>query len=237
MCTVSFVNDGGGKLVFTSNRDENLARKPALPPQTYEINGQQVIFPRDEAAGGTWFVVNPARRRCIVLLNGAEVKHVATGNYRRSRGLIVLDMATAEKPFPEAWAEIDFDRIEPFTLVAFEKGTLHQLRWNGTERSIVPLPLTEPKIWASATLYTPETVAQRRAGFLKYLDQNQPPTPPGLVNLHCFSQNEDKENGWNISRDNGITTLSITQAVYDENGHFHIEYHNLLDHTIHTFDA
>jgi uncharacterized protein with NRDE domain len=51
---------------------------------------KNVIYPKDPKAG-TWYVVDE-KGTVLVLLNGANEKHVAGLNYRKSRGLIVLDI-------------------------------------------------------------------------------------------------------------------------------------------------
>lgn len=96
MCTVSFVatND---KIIITSNRDEKTVRPSAIPPRNYTVNGKNIIFPKDPKVGGTWFVAN-ADGAILVLLNGADEKHEMQLSYRKSRGLIVLDMISSFSP-------------------------------------------------------------------------------------------------------------------------------------------
>ena len=89
MCTVSFVN-ANGKIIITSNRDEKIIRPKAIEPKSYCINNKNILFPKDPKAGGTWFAVDEYSN-IIVLLNGADEKHIVTGNYKKSRGLIVLE--------------------------------------------------------------------------------------------------------------------------------------------------
>ena len=89
MCTVSFVPTQNG-ICITSNRDEKISRSKAISPQKTTINNKEITFPKDPQAGGTWFAHDD--KNVIVLLNGAEEKHVSKGNYRKSRGLIVLDL-------------------------------------------------------------------------------------------------------------------------------------------------
>jgi len=57
MCTVSFVN-ANGKIIITSNRDEQTIRPSAIEPKNYLINNKNIIFPKDKKAGGTWFAIN-----------------------------------------------------------------------------------------------------------------------------------------------------------------------------------
>ena len=66
MCTVTFIPTSSG-FVITSNRDESVARKRALAPIEYEINGCKITFPKDPQAGGTWIAKSDSK--VIVLLN------------------------------------------------------------------------------------------------------------------------------------------------------------------------
>jgi uncharacterized protein with NRDE domain len=52
---------------------------------------QECYLPEDPKAGGTWYVVDE-NGTVLVLLNGAEEKHTIKLSYRKSRGLIVLDI-------------------------------------------------------------------------------------------------------------------------------------------------
>jgi uncharacterized protein with NRDE domain len=126
--------------------------------KNYTVNGKNVIYPKDPKAGGTWYVVDE-KGTVLVLLNGANEKHVAGLNYRKSRGLIVLDIIGNVSP-RDYWNTIDLDRIEPFTIVLFQDQELFQLRWNGADKEAIKLDANE-NIWSSSTLYPK---SQRRTG-------------------------------------------------------------------------
>ena len=135
MCTVSFVNSNG-RIIITSNRDEQVLR-PALAPKNYLVNQKKIIFPKDPKAGGTWYAVDE-HANVLVLLNGADEKHHSSPPYRRSRGLILLDIFGSESAI-SAWEKIDLSNIEPFTLVLFQDQQLYQLRWNGSCKEVKKL--------------------------------------------------------------------------------------------------
>ncbi|MGK4569406.1 NRDE family protein [Flavobacterium sp. 3HN19-14] len=132
MCTVSFVK-ANDKIIITSNRDEQVLREAAIEPQNYTVNDKKLIYPKDPKAGGTWYAID-GPGNVMVLLNGAAEKHEVKPPYRKSRGLIVLDIISGKSPF-ESWKQIDLDNIEPFTLILFEKRTfLYRLRWDGLQK-------------------------------------------------------------------------------------------------------
>jgi hypothetical protein len=104
----------------------------------------------DPVAGGSWVAMRGGD--VGVLLNGAFVKHERLRGYRRSRGLVFLDIVRASDPLHE-WKEIALEAIEPFTLVLFIGGRLFECRWDGRERHLRELDPTDAYIWCSATLY------------------------------------------------------------------------------------
>lgn len=214
MCTVSFVQSND-TIIITSNRDEKTLRPSAIPPRSYTVNGKNLIFPKDPKAGGTWFIAN-ADGVILVLLNGADEKHEVQFRYRKSRGLIVLEIISSVSP-KDFWNEIDLENIEPFTLVLFQKKALFQLRWNGKEKETVTLDVNKNHIWSSATLY-PAAIREKRASWFQFfMDQNYEISESKMYDFHRYTEEGNDENGLVINRNNEMKTLSITQAVMKEN--------------------
>ncbi|MBF6640411.1 NRDE family protein [Flavobacterium sp. J49] len=214
MCTVSFVNTNG-KIIITSNRDEKLLRPNAIEPKSYRLNNKKVIFPKDNKAGGTWYAIDE-HSNVLVLLNGAEEKHVLKDSYRKSRGLIVLDLIGSPSPL-EAWQNIDLENIEPFTLVLFENQKLYQLRWNEWEKSSFELNTNQSHIWSSSTLYSKEIREERANWFYTFLDIKPEVNEEELFNFHRYTEEGNTEHGLVINRNDILKTLSITQTVIEKN--------------------
>ena len=224
MCTVSVVSTKN-KIIITSNRDEKTIR-PAIEPKNYLINNKNIIFPKDPKAGGTWYAISE-EGKIIVLLNGAEEKHEVQSNYKRSRGLVVLDLISSESIL-KAWNNYDFEDIEPFTLVCFENNKLTQLRWNGTSKEILDLDYTKPHIWSSSTLYPKEIREKRADWFAQYLSENTEISEKKMFDFHRNTESDNQQNGLVINRNDEMKTLSITQAVI-ENNKISISYHDLIE--------
>lgn len=214
MCTVSFVN-ANGKIIITSNRDEKTLRPNAIEPKNYNINNRKVIFPKDKKAGGTWYAINE-HSTVLVLLNGAEERHQLKDNYRKSRGLIVLDLISSESVITE-WNLIDLENIEPFTLVLFENERLYQLRWSEIEKSTLELDTRQSHIWSSSTLYPKEIREKRAHWFYNFLDTKPEVNEEELFNFHRYTEAENTEHGLVINRNDTLKTLSITQTVIEKN--------------------
>lgn len=214
MCTVSFVSSNG-KTIITSNRDEKILRQSAIEPKNYLIKSKNIIFPKDPKAGGTWFAIDE-NGTVLVLLNGANEKHEVTLPYRKSRGLIVLDIISSfsQKDF---WQEINLQNIEPFTLVLYQGNELFQLRWNGVDKETTSLDTNKNHVWSSSTLY-PNAIRDIRVNwFHTFLDVNPTISETEMLNFHRYTEEENTENGLVINRNDELKTLSITQSVIEKN--------------------
>src|SRR5690606_31513200 len=168
MCTLTFIPQENGDFILTSNRDESPHRKTS-PPQEYVIDGQRVIFPKDEVAGGTWIGLS-SQKRVVNLLNGGFVAHTRKESYRMSRGVVVKNLLTAINVSDEIECS-DFTDIEPFTVVIadWQEGLkLIQLVWDGLNKHLEHLPVNS-RIWSASLLYTPKTKMLRETWFLKFL--------------------------------------------------------------------
>ena len=214
MCTVSVVSFNG-KVIITSNRDETIHRPNAIEPRNYLINNKNIIFPKDPQAGGTWFAVDD-NGTVLVLLNGANEKHHHRPPYRKSRGLIVLDMISSFSPIA-FWQEIDLFDIEPFTIVLFENKALFQLRWDGEDKETTQLDIEKNYVWSSTTLYQKDIRDNRSKWFNTFLESNPTASEKEMLQFHRYTEEENQENGLVINRNEILRTLSITQAVLEKN--------------------
>jgi uncharacterized protein with NRDE domain len=214
MCTVSFVHKNG-KIIITSNRDEKVIRPGAIEPLAYLVQNKKVVFPKDKKAGGTWYAVDE-HSNVLVLLNGAEEKHTLKAGYRKSRGLVVLDLMGSNSPL-EAWQSMDLEHIEPFTLVLFENQKLYQLRWNELEKCSLALDINQNHIWSSSTLYSKEIRDKRAQWFHTFLETKIEVNEEELFNFHRYTEGDNTEHGLVINRNDNLKTLSITQTVIEKN--------------------
>ena len=67
MCTATYIKDNKGRIIFTTNRDENAAR-PTSPPEIHLVDGMRLLFPQDRLAGGTWIAVGESGQISCVLI-------------------------------------------------------------------------------------------------------------------------------------------------------------------------
>ena len=214
MCTVTFVSTNS-KVIITSNRDEKVLRQKAIAPKDYLINGKKITFPKDPKAGGTWFAV--AEEGTIsVLLNGANEKHELREKYRKSRGLIVLDIISAENPLLE-WEMIDLEGIEPFTIVLFHQNKLYQAQWDEISKTLAALNANENYIWSSSTLYSQNVRSQRSKWFNEFIENNSSLNEESMMHFHRYTMEDNTEFGLVINRNDLLKTLSITQTVIENN--------------------
>jgi uncharacterized protein with NRDE domain len=223
MCTVSYlrVNE---TVIITSNRDEHIQRENAAAPGFHQLKNKKVIFPKDVRAGGTWFAAGD-NGIVAVLLNGAFKKHIPNPPYRKSRGLILLEITEADEPL-SFFKVLDLDHIEPFTVVLYQPGSLHELRWDGSDKHEKQLNMNGNYIWSSATLYTDEVIEYRKNLFDRFIHSAEAINAAAIHHFHN-SNHGDEENGFVISRQTGMKTFSITQAVVQNNS-IHFSHADLL---------
>jgi hypothetical protein len=222
MCTVSYLPLHGEGFIITSTRDEKSLRKPALPPEKYDIHDGPVYFPRDTDAGGTWIASSPGGHT-LCLLNGGFIFHESNPPYRRSRGLVLLDFYLYNNVagFRDQY---DFKGIEPFTLlIRNAQGTatgladpqFDEIRWDGKQVHHTPLNPELPAIWSSATLYSDEVISQRKLWFDQWLAGHPEFSVGSAVDFHKTAGTGNIQNDILMNRDNLVKTVSITSISRD----------------------
>ncbi|MEO6253494.1 MAG: NRDE family protein [Ferruginibacter sp.] len=225
MCTVSFV-PLKDVVIITSNRDEHIQRKNAAAPAFHVLNNKKIIFPKDQKAGGTWLAAGD-HGAVAVLLNGAFKKHIPQPPYRKSRGLILLEIIGADIPLI-FFGSLDLENIEAFTIVLFQGGNLYELRWDGNNKHAQKLDNSGNYIWSSVTLYREEVIQSREKLFEQFVMTKKNIDAQLIRDFHGDDHGDD-ENGFVINRQTGMKTFSITQAVV-KTASIHFLHTDLLQH-------
>ena len=213
MCSVSFVPLEDGFL-FTSNRDEKRFR-PTIKPKIYIENKVKLLYPKDAKAGGTWIVAKEDGT-CIVLLNGAFINHQKKEDYRKSRGVILKEIITAQDSL-FCFTEMNLKQVEPFTLIIFHNTQLTEVKWDGIEKHILPKLINKPHFWSSATLYNSDQQGLRKQWFQDFCTSKSTLTIDNILSFHSNSHSENTEYGLVINRKDKTQTVSITQLVIKNN--------------------
>ncbi len=220
MCTVTYLPLSDEGFIITSTRDEKTIRKPALPPEKYDIHDGPVYFPRDTDAGGTWIASSPGGYT-LCLLNGGFVIHESNPPYRRSRGLVLLDFYQYNN-VASFRDQYDFGGIEPFTLLlshfhetvqGLGRAQFDELRWDGEKVHHTPLNPGTPSIWSSVTLYSDEIISQRKQWFDEWLAGQPEFSVPSAVDFHKTAGTGNIQNDILMNRDNVVKTVSITSIM------------------------
>lgn len=223
MCTVTFI-PVKDKFFITSNRDEKILRRPALPPDVHDLNAN-ILYPKDTGAGGTWIAMHE-NSNAIVLLNGGFKKHTPLPPYVKSRGVVLLEIIKASSP-SKAFNELNLSGVEPFTLVLLDNAVLYEYRWDGKFKHQKELDTTKSYIWSSVTLYNEEIIKKREQWFKKWLTENPQPTMRDILNFHLFTGDGDKHNDLRMNRNGEMLTLSVTgMEINNEKGT--MQYYDLI---------
>ncbi len=224
MCTVSFIPKSNSDFILTSNRDESPNRN-TLSPKVYAVNGADLLFPKDEVAGGTWIGAS-SKKRLICLLNGGFEPHIPKRKYRLSRGVIVTDLLTSENVV-EKIKNYNFIDIEPFTIIVVdykEELHLYELIWDGKNKHFIEKPL-QATIWSSTLLYSETIKNQREEWFSGFLNSTEIITEESILNFHKTAGIGNKNS--NLVMDRGfVRTKSITSFKKQKNN-FVMRYEDL----------
>jgi uncharacterized protein with NRDE domain len=213
MCTVTYLPLAQRGFIFTSNRDEAPHRSsPALRHEAR--GGQQLLFPHDPTAGGTWIAVSSADRLACIL-NGAFEPHRRNPPYRRSRGLMALDFFDFPA-FGAFYDEYEFQGMESFTMLVFERGSLWELRWDERQQHLKRLDPALPHIWSSAPLYEPDVQRRREQWFAQWRAQRESFGREDVLSFHRSAGEGDPWNAVVMNRGNIVRTLSITSILKTE---------------------
>lgn len=207
MCTVSVIVQNEN-IILTSNRDEKTQRSPALFPTMYSLKQKDIFYAKDTQANGTWFATDN-KGNAVVLLNGGFKRHESKASYRKSRGLVVLDIISSPNPLDEMIA-YQLEDIEPFHLIVVNENQLKRLIWDGEQKSFFDLN-SNASIYSSVTLYDEEVIREREQLFQLFLATKPIPEPTDLFLFH--QQTHDEENGFVMNRNNNVKTISISQLV------------------------
>lgn len=210
MCTVTYLPIANEGFIITSNRDEAPGR-PTLPPEVYDVNGIELLFPKDAFYGGTWICCAPGGR-VACLLNGAFTLHTRKLPYRKSRGQVVLE-SFSYADLKSMVADYDFNDIEPFTLVHHGNHVLEEVRWDGNVPHFKELDIRTPHLWASATLYTQEYIKRRHQWFEKWLQNHDTYRQEEILDFHKTGGEGDVYNDIVMNRDDRVRTVSITSII------------------------
>jgi len=185
-----------------------MQRPNAMPPDMHQYNGTGVVYPKDTKANGSWIAFTQ-NGNAAVLLNGGFEKHTPSPPYRKSRGLVFLDIIT--HPQPEfSFLGMNLQAIEPFTCILFAGGFLFEARWDGEQKYFVQLDEKANHIWSSVTLYTPTVISKRKDWFDEWLTQHPVPSAAAVFDFHRFAGEGDRTNSVLMNRDNEMLTISIT---------------------------
>jgi hypothetical protein len=220
MCTVTYVPAKNG-VYLTSNRDEQASRSRAIRPVRQHRQTYEVVYPQDPDGGGTWIALK-STGDAAVLLNGAFHQHIKAPAYRRSRGMVFLDIFQSPDGLA-CFKGMDLSGIEPFTLVLYKaaeektrtgdsnrEASLHECRWDGAGKYIFRLSTASAHIWSSVTLYDDNASRERKRWFGQWLESGEKVSTESIMRFHSTAGSGDAYNDLVIDRDGRISTVSIT---------------------------
>lgn len=180
------------------------------------VGGIPLWFPKDTKAGGTWLGVS-GHKRCVCLLNGGFEAHKMGATYRKSRGIVVMDLLVSQN-LVQAIQSYNLQGIEPFTLIAIDWSStlqLYELVWDGIKAHFCEKEIA-PTIWSSALLYAKPAKLKREQWFESFIRQTSTKISEKIFIFHKTAGDGDSANDLIMNR-TFVKTKSISQIVFDNN--------------------
>jgi uncharacterized protein with NRDE domain len=210
MCTVSFV-PAGRRYIFTFNRDEQPERQTLCYITHLQLAFKDIYYAKDSKTGGTWFAADN-KGTVAMLFNGAFIRHKKQTKYKKSRGIILLELIASQKVL-YSFKQQDLDNTEPFSIILFEYQKLFRLTWDGNNKHIARLKTDKSHIFSSVTLYDEDVQQQRKKWMNDFLTNSATVNEEIIYGFHANYNAADKQNGLLIKREGCCSTISISQAV------------------------
>lgn len=180
MCTLSWLIKDDNYHVFF-NRDEQLSRAAAIPPQVTHVKDTQVLLPIDPDGKGSWISTNEFGLT-LCLLNyyqGSNPKGVLI-----SRGLLLKNLSSffSVEDVDMQLKNLEFHQYASFSLLAFgvdDSGRVSKKAWQWNGKKLTSVFLNSPFTSSSVSF---KEVSQSRLLLAQQL--LKPQTIDSLVNYH-----------------------------------------------------
>ena len=229
MCTVSYIPSPDGGFTITANRDEK-AERNALSIESAQSGAHgQIYFPQDKTKRGSWITV-AASGRVAVLLNGAFKPYPPDITYELSRGLMLMELFEYART-DQFTAQFPFQKTAPFTLLIADRRSFEEIRFDGNQIHHTVKDPDLPYIYSSVTLYTPEIQKEREKYFYDYICGRPDIQLRELFHFHTSCPFKDGYNDFQMKRESGTMTVSITQVKVMQK-EFRLVHHDLIEPAI-----
>ena len=224
MCTLTVFSYPDQRIV-TMNRDERRVRTESGILQQSHRGSGVIVYPVDDAAGGTWMGVNN-QGLCLCLTN----RYQGTGSMvsvRPSRGEIIPRLLASGDlvSVHEAVLNEDFTAYPAFDLFLFSLSEGHRFCWDQGQLSHFVLDSSVPLLHVSSAQGQEETLAYRQRCFSDFCGQQLPPADRATAIISDFHQYQEAgRSAHSVLMDReGARTQSTTQAILGQDT-LHVTY-------------
>lgn len=183
MCTVTLIARRSG-YALGMNRDEKLARVPAIPPQMKRLENCDALFP-SEPGGGAWIGVNDCGIT-LALINWYAAPDRVFENVV-SRGTVVRSLLS-KNSFDAITTSLQrqpMQSVNPFRLIGVFPGQrVVEWRWDLHHLTAFEHPWVT-RVWISSGFDEPGAQNVRGSTFAEALSDPDAETVPWLRRLHA----------------------------------------------------
>lgn len=213
MCTVTFIPTVDNQFIFTSNRDEAPNRSASTLVRANKY-GKTLLFPQDTGAHGSWIVISDSDQ-LVCILNGAFERHDRQPPYRLSRGIMAMEFF--EYDDVEHFLKLyQFENIEPFTMIIYDRGRLHEVRWDYSQYHHSEYATDQMKLWASATLYDDVLQEKRQQWFKDWRSNTVEVNQHSILDFHRHGGEGNPLSDVVMNYHEIVKTTSITSILHTD---------------------
>lgn len=210
MCSLTYIAQED-HFIFTHSRDEDRQRPASSTIKQQQLGPQQVCFPQDLQASGTWMALS-SQGVAACILNGGRVPYKRRSSYPKSRGAIIPALFDYKADIQYFRDDFSFRDYEPFTLIVKEKGRLWALYHDPEWDELQEFDPLGAHLWSSTRLYGEQERRRRAADFYRWLRLQKYRSPSALSRLHLQGSPDYGIQGFLMDRED-LATVSLTQIT------------------------
>lgn len=211
MCTLTYIPVNNEGYLLTLGRDELLRSDMTTPPIEKKINGHNHLFPVEPVTGGTWIGISE-NDRAVCVIRGGKNKYQTRHPNGQALGQLIPVFFCYDS-FKAFYKDYRLDDLEPFTMIAIEKGKVTGL-FREPDKIIVEEP--DPRkaaIYSSANLFSNKEILERTVKFGMWINSHPEAGFDDVLELHD-SYRIDREGPVRINSGRDLLSIvSITCVI------------------------
>lgn len=220
MCTLSWCTHSKGYTLYF-NRDEQIARAKAIPPEVFENRDCKFIAPIDPDGGGSWISLHECGATHAILNLYEKQKIYPKTDKTISRGQLLLSLSPLYQvhEIENRLNETKLIDYQPFTYLFIKPtGLAQKWTWDGIKLVSSKVNPTTSLPISSSSVMTDSVIQHRILTFKKEVI---PTEAESYWNFHCSINHNKDAFSTLMSRDDAATQSICKLEISDHFCYFH----------------